>query len=388
MPAAQSLQALMKGMVVSMVDKPFLFSLAKIAALIATVFLAYSNGVDITFTVISALSLVCVFLLELLISRTIKSNKIIIFTVAASIIACFFLGLDTFYPLYLILLIHILDLTIVSNLFYQILIVSVLLSLFIFPPDIITLALSAILIIMLLFCRILLAKLNFYIEKSESCMETISELNKKLTDLKSLTKTLKYTASVEERNRIAARIHDQIGHGISGSIIMLEAAMLTMKNNPDKASESIQKAVTNLRDGVDEIRTALKEERAGREILGKNDITAMLEEFKFSYNVQTYLKTSGELDNISIDLWACIHDNLKECLTNVLKHSNATEFHLSIDVFKKIIKVEYKDNGKSAETFTKGLGLEAIEERTVGVKGRCFFTKGGNGFCITNIFTY
>jgi signal transduction histidine kinase len=100
------------------------------------------------------------------------------------------------------------------------------------------------------------------------------------------------------------------------------------------------------------------------------------------------LKTNGELNNISLDVWTCIHDNLKECLTNVLKHSNASEFNLLIDVFKKIIKVEYKDNGKSSENYEIGLGLEAIEERTLKANGRCYFTKGENGFCVTNIFTY
>jgi signal transduction histidine kinase len=61
---------------------------------------------------------------------------------------------------------------------------------------------------------------------------------------------------------------------------------------------------------------------------------------------------------------------------------------LTIEVFKKIIKVEYKDNGTGSGNIEAGMGLEAIEERTVSVGGRCFITKGENGFCITNIFTY
>jgi signal transduction histidine kinase len=119
-----------------------------------------------------------------------------------------------------------------------------------------------------------------------------------------------------------------------------------------------------------------------------NEITALLEEFKVTYNKSTLLKTSGDLGFISLEVWTCIYDNVKECLTNVLKHSNATEFILNIEVFKKIIKAEYKDNGSSAENFEKGLGLEAIEERTINARGRCFFNKGEKGFCVTNIFTY
>jgi signal transduction histidine kinase len=345
-------------------------------------------NVGITSTVISTLSFACIFLLEILLNRFVHNNKIIIVIVSISMAACFFLGFDTYFPLFLILLIQLLDITIDEKMFYQILAVALLLVFFIFPPEPVTAAFCVMLTALVLFCRIVQNKLVIYKEMTEAQNERLDEMKKKLSDLKGLTKTLKYTASLEERNRIAARIHDQIVHGISGSIIMLEAAMLIMKDNPVKATNNIEKAITNLREGVDEIRTSLREERAGTYLIGIKDITALLEEFKVSYNKSANLKTNGDLGLISLDVWACIHDNLKECLTNVLKHSNATEFNLTIDVFKKIIKVEYRDNGKGSEDFEKGIGLEAMEERTVAVRGRCFFTKGENDFCITNIFTY
>jgi signal transduction histidine kinase len=264
----------------------------------------------------------------------------------------------------------------------------VLLSFFIFNPGKLALCLSLIYLLLVLFGRALFIKLAEYKTIIDEQKDIISELHKKMSDLKCLTKTMKHKVSMEERNRIAARIHDQIGHGVSGSIIMLEAAMMIIKDNPEKAVASVNKAIGNLRGGVDEIRAALKEERTGRYLFGLKDVTTMLEEFNGSYNKTAKLKKTGDLDFVSIEVWSCIHDNLKECLTNVLKHSNATEFILSIEVFKKIIKVEYKDNGKSSDNFEKGLGLEAIEERTVNVNGRCFFHKGENGFSITNIFTY
>ena len=36
---------------------------------------------------------------------------------------------------------------------------------------------------------------------------------------------------------------------------------------------------------------------------------------------------------------------------------------------------------------SSGLGLEAIEERTIKANGRCFFEKTETGFTITNVFT-
>ncbi|MDF2485536.1 MAG: hypothetical protein K0R46_1704 [Herbinix sp.] len=368
-------------------DKPFLYFLAKIVAVISSITLLFSAKVDITATVISALSFACVFVLEILLSRFVFKVKVLRITNILSITACFILGIDQLYPLLIVLLIHLLDLTLDTKMFYYILIVILLLTYFIFPPTTITFVITFILVAMLLFSRWIIGKLVAVTENQEHQKELVAELGKKLTDMRGLTKTLKYNASVEERNRIAARIHDQVGHGISGSIIMLEAALLIMKDNPPKASESVQKAVTNLRDGVDEIRMALRDERVERYLIGLNEINAILEEFKVSYNKGAKMTTSGNLDTINIEIWACIHDNTQECLTNLLKHSNATDFNLSIDVFKKLIKVEYKDNGSCVDSFEKGLGLEAIEERTVHAKGKCFFNKGEHGFSITNIFT-
>lgn len=371
-----------------MIDKPLLYCLAKLMAVMAVAGISYSNNVDITFLVISTLSFVCFFLMEFLLGRFVKNNRFLFGTILITIVVCFLLDSNSYLPVITVTILHLLELGIDSKLFYYVLAVSILLSIFLISPGINQLMLSGILLGLTMFCRIVLQKYQAYHEMYIDQKEIISDLNKKLNDLRGLTKTIKHTISLEERNRIAARIHDQIGHGISGSIILLEASLLVMKDQPDKAAASVQKAINNLREGVDEIRAALREERADRYLIRVNDVTTMLEEFRVNYNKSAILRTTGDLDYITPAIWGCIHDNLKECLTNVLKHSNATEFILNIEVFKKIIKVEYKDNGRSTDSYHKGMGLEAIEERTAAAKGRCFIHKGEHGFCITNIFSY
>ncbi|MGB4661146.1 MAG: histidine kinase dimerization/phosphoacceptor domain-containing protein, partial [Mobilitalea sp.] len=208
-----------------MIDRPFLYFLTKIIATIASVIVLGSTNVDITVMVISTLSFACIFVLEILLGRVKKYNKIIMATISGCMIACFSLGLELLFPLLIVLVIHLLDLTIDSSMFYFIIIVLLALLILIFSPGIISIVLTLVLASMLMICRILLAKYNLYNEMYDTQKEVVVELNQKIADLRSLTKTLKYTTSIEERNRIAARIHDQVGHGISGSIIMLEASM-------------------------------------------------------------------------------------------------------------------------------------------------------------------
>lgn len=373
-----------------MLDLPVLYLITKIMAVTAS-YLSQGKAGTVT-NVISVLGFSCVFVLELLIERTWKKKAFLYITITSSIIACFILGIKNLFPLFAVLLMHLTELLISGKMYYQIVSVALILAFLLFTPDMTGIVITVIFIPMIMLARSVMLKLDYYLHKNEMLKEDIIKLESNITDLKELMRTLKTTISMEERNRIAARIHDEIGHGISGSIILLEAAMLQMKKDQNKAMDSMQKAVKNLRESVDEIRAALKEERTERFLIDIHDINSALEQFKIKYNITTRLNTSGDLSKISPQVWTCINDNLKECLTNVLKHSNATEFVLNIEVFNKIIKAEFKDNGKNGNGtgngFVKHLGLNAIEERTAALKGRCFISKDDNGFCVTNIFYY
>ena len=371
-----------------MLDLPVLYLISKLVALVASYLMAVDAKTDVVAIIISVLSFACVFFLELLLDRLWKKKSLLFITISASIIGCFFIGIELLFPLMVVLLLHLCELLLSRDMYYQISVIAMVLIFFIFPTSMTIRVLSVILIMMIMLSRFIIIKQEYLIDRNETLQEKITKLEGNIADLNGLMKTLKTTASLEERNRIAARIHDEIGHGISGSIILLEASMLQMKDDHKKAIGTVEKAIINLRESVDEIRTALREERTDKSLLGIHDITAILEEFKVRYNISAKLKTTGDLTNINLNIWACIHDNLKECLTNVLKHSNATEFLLYIHVFNKIIKVEYKDNGRNDDEFEKHLGLEAIEERTINCEGRCFFAKDKTGFCVTNIFNY
>lgn len=374
-----------------MENKPILYLYIKITAVAASYLIADTNKADMSVRIISALSFVCIFLLELLISRMNRlhiRHNIILFTASVCLAVCFYLDPKMLMPLIIALVFQLADILTDRAVFYQVFFSASLLLILVAMPEKNIIAAALCIGAMALIARALVNRLEHYMKLNEENKNMVRRMDEKLKDMGELIKTLRTTVSLEERNRIAARIHDEVGHGISGSIILLEAAMLVIKEDSKKAGDSIVKAIKNLRECVDDIRAALREERTDRYRLGINDLAAILEEFKVSYNKSARLKTSGDLVNVGPDIWICIHDNLKECLTNLLKHSNATEFILNIEVFNKVIKVEYKDNGKSSEPFVKNTGLEAIEERTVNAKGRCFFNKNEDGFCVTNIFTY
>ena len=120
--------------------------------------------------------------------------------------------------------------------------------------------------------------------------------------------------------------------------------------------------------------------------MGLRKTEKALEEFQIIYGKKTRLEAEGELEKISAAVWTCIQQNLEEALTNMLKHSDGTEFLLQICVMNKAVRVVYADNGRCREEIKPGMGLEAMEERTAALGGTLLFTGGCGGFQITTLF--
>ncbi|MDR0346797.1 MAG: histidine kinase dimerization/phosphoacceptor domain-containing protein, partial [Coriobacteriales bacterium] len=92
--------------------------------------------------------------------------------------------------------------------------------------------------------------------------ERILSLEARLKNQRTAISSIEQQGRQAERNRLAARIHDKVGHGMTGSILMLEAAQLQLDDDPKAARESIRAATENLRAGVEDIRQELREERS------------------------------------------------------------------------------------------------------------------------------
>lgn len=368
-------------------NKPVTYLIAKFAALAAVTIMLAEADAEIFKSLISALVFSCLFLVEFIIIRC--KGKPAFYSAVPIIVACgcIYINPGAYYPLIVVMITEICDIFCEGTLFYQIAAVSALLSMFIFSPSTETVITAALTVLFIIVARFMLKKIDRLDEQLSDSKKENTELNKKVDDIKTYVKTLRTTTAMEERNRFAARIHDQLGHSISGSIIMLEAAQLSMDSNPQKAKEIIRSSTENLRDGVDEIRKSLREERPDRSILGLSEINVKLEGFEVTYNIKTHLFTEGDTDNVPQQIWICINENLGEALTNTLKHSSATVFTVKINVMKRLIRVEYVDNGVCDGVIKKGIGLEAIEERTAVCGGKCIFHSGQNGFSITNLFS-
>ncbi len=356
-------------------------------ALFAFILYMISMGEKITDVVIFSLILACIHLVTFYVNIKVRQNKIYLLLLAIELIIIYFINCSIGSILGIIVILELIDYFKLKQKIFNIIAFTILcITLYIFYIDISILIVQIILCNSLLFTCYLSERLLYY--KNETMLQktNVAILNDRIKEIKHYHKTIKQVAILEERNRFSSRIHDNLGHSISGSIILLEGSLLIIEKDSEKAKLNINRAVDNLRNGVDDIRKSLREERPKLPILNLNQVKEILEEFSLQHDIKTDLIVSNEVDIINYDIWHCIHENLMESLTNVLKHSNAGYFTLRIMVTNKIIRVEYINDKVKNTSKQKGIGLMLIEERVVFLGGTSIVINEDDVFKVINTF--
>ena len=174
-----------------------------------------------------------------------------------------------------------------------------------------------------------------------------------------------YIAVLQERNRIAREIHDNVGHLLSRSILQLGALRAicrddSLKPHLETLNDSLNDAMNNIRNSVHDLHD---------EAVSLNDaVHSLLKDFDFCPVDLNYQISSQPPKNVKY----CFMAIMKEALNNVIKHSNATKVTLSLKEQNAFYQLIIKDNGTSINknlAFTEGIGLKSMKERVEANKG-------------------
>ena len=210
-------------------------------------------------------------------------------------------------------------------------------------------------------------------------------MENKIRNLERYLQQNNIVTSLKERNFMAQKLHDHLGHRITSSLMQLEVTKETMGKNDELAYKYLITAMNNLREGMDDIREVLRNIKPREKVIGIENIKEQLLKFEYSTSIKTSLVTEGDTNKLTLKLWVVIQENLNEVLTNASKYSMANEIKISIFVYNKIARIEFRDNGKGYKTLDKGLGLRGIDERVQSLGGRVEYYND-NGFVINIVF--
>jgi signal transduction histidine kinase len=183
-------------------------------------------------------------------------------------------------------------------------------------------------------------------------------------------------AATEERQRIAREIHDVIAHSLTVTLLHISAARLTLRSDPDEATEALLEAERFGRESLGEIRqtVGLLKAGTGGDDLGPlpnaRDIASLVGEFS-SAGMQVTMTVEGEVGDIATATGLALYRIVQESLSNIAKHAPGAPAALDITVGPDDIDVRVRNGVTQPGPIGSGLGLTGMKERATVLGGSC-----------------
>jgi len=88
-------------------------------------------------------------------------------------------------------------------------------------------------------------------------------------------------------------------------------------------------------------------------------------------NLQANMDIASEIDQLNATVAMNVYRIVQECLTNIVRHANASQVRLTAKMQASNLNLEVTDNGDGyASNQTQGFGLLGIRERVEGLGGK------------------
>lgn len=164
--------------------------------------------------------------------------------------------------------------------------------------------------------------------------------------------------TLNERNRIAREIHDNVGHTLSRSLLQtgalcavclkdqqaVKTGLEDLKATLNSAMESIRKSVHDIRDDSLDMQSELKKIVSALDIKFKTEV---------SYDIQEDMPPKLKLAFIAI---------LKEAVSNIARHSNGDRVQIILREHPVLYQLIISDNG-TGKVKENGMGIEDMRQR-------------------------
>ena len=207
-----------------------------------------------------------------------------------------------------------------------------------------------------------------------------------------LNKTI--SAQEEERKRIARELHDDTSQGLTASILSLDAAQMALRANSAKAEEHVTTGKAIVEQVLASTQRLMRDLRpAVLDDLGLVPaIVSHAEERLTPQGISFTVQGQGSERRLPSTMETALYRIAQEAITNVVRHSRASEVLITLDVDDRNVRLVVQDDGVgfnlSSTLATKqggrGLGLRGMQERALILRGECRIeTAGGTGTVVT-----
>ncbi len=179
-----------------------------------------------------------------------------------------------------------------------------------------------------------------------------------------------HTARLQERNRIAREIHDNVGHLLSSAMLQLGALMSLPQ------TENIREPLGTLKGTLSEGMNSIRQSVHGlhdESVDLQEELSALVRGFTFCRATLDYDVETNPGRKIKYAVLAVV----KEALSNAAKHSGATQVSVSVREHPALYQLDIRDNGKNAAyepEKVSGIGIANMTSRVTDLNGRILVT--------------
>ncbi|MGE6628880.1 sensor histidine kinase [Bacillus sp. NPDC077027] len=200
----------------------------------------------------------------------------------------------------------------------------------------------------------ILLPLNIRSRKERERLEVkLENANERIADL----------VKLEERQRIARDLHDTLGQKLSLIGLKSDLARRLVYKDPEQARAELKSVQQTARTSLNEVRKIVSSMKGIRLKDELNNIRQILE----AANITFIYEEKEAPKNISLLNENIMSMCIKEAVTNVVKHSDASICRVTIQQLLKEVVITVEDDGtfKGEDTHfpTKGHGLLGMRER-------------------------
>jgi two-component system NarL family sensor kinase len=181
------------------------------------------------------------------------------------------------------------------------------------------------------------------------------------------------TTREEERRRLRRDLHDGLGPQLASMTLKIDAARNLLDQDPVAAQEILSELKDDSKSALGDIRRIAYNLRPPA--LDELGLVASLREHITAINQPNGLRISIQAPADNLELPAAVevaaYRISMEALTNVMRHAEAKNCLLRIQVDKNLA-LEIRDDGKGLpQDGQPGLGLKSMQERAVELGGHC-----------------
>ncbi len=185
-------------------------------------------------------------------------------------------------------------------------------------------------------------------------------------ELKRLTQRI-FDTQEEERGRVARELHDGISQLLVSVRYALDLSRRRLAKKDARAGDSLDKGIASLTTAIQEVRRISRDLRPGTlDDLGLGPaLKALTDEFSERTGIESELETVVFRNRLDEDAKTALFRVAQEALTNVERHSGATEIAMRVWGHKTGATLRIQDNGHGFQPNEKrdGLGLRNMQER-------------------------